>query len=190
MKKLVHHRGLAASHRECRNLTPTLQTLALTLIIASGWPLLLWFVGWRIDHSASTITFVHAVAAGMLRAALFAFPLEVLRIACLSGGLAEHHFNWPKSTINRWRRNLGWYIPVGLILVGLIALTEGVADEHRLDSIGRLTFLVFAAMTALFCYLTIRRPLKPLDPNEAASEETAIQGDTAAATEASLKAAA
>ena len=193
LKKLVHHRGLAASHRECRNLTPTLQTLSLTLIIASGWPLLLWFVGWRIDHSASTITFVHAVAAGMLRAALFALPLEVLRIACLSGGLAEHHFNWPKSTINRWRRNLSWYLPVGLMLVGLIALTEGVADEHRLDSIGRLTFLVFAAMTALFCYLTIRRPLKPLDPNEAATEETAIQGATAhgvtaEATEASLKA--
>ena len=162
MKKLVQWRGLIASETSCRNLSPTLQSISLTLVIASGWPLLIWFVGWRLDHSASTVPFVHAVAAGLLRCATFAFPLEVMRIACMRGGLAEHHFEWPISSIVNWRRNLGWYIPVGLVLVGLIALTEGTADEHRLDSFGRMTFLIFAALSAGFCQLTVRRPKKQL----------------------------
>jgi potassium-dependent mechanosensitive channel len=157
LKTLVQRRGAIAAAITCRDLLPTLQATSLTVLIASGWPLFVWFLGWRLDHSASTVPFVHAVAAGLLRAARFAFPLEILRVACMRGGLAEQHFEWPERSIVMWRRNLGWFLPFGLLLVGLIGLTEGTGDEHRLDSFGRFVFLVFAALTAVFCQLTIRR---------------------------------
>ena len=170
LKSFVYRRGIVAAAVSCRDLSPTLQTTSLTLIIASGWPLLVWFLGWRLDHSASTVPFVHAVAAGLLRAATFALPLEVLRVACMRGGLAERHFDWPERSIIGWRRNLGWFLPIGLILVGLIGLTEGTGDEHRLDSFGRFVFLVFAALAAVFCQLTVRRAKTPPQDEEATDE--------------------
>ena len=176
LKNFVQRRGLMAAEVSCQSLSPTMQTILLTVVIASGWPMLIWFLGWRLDHSASTVPFVHALAAGLLRCAIFAFPLEVFRIACMRGGLAERHFEWPASSIVNWRRNLGWYLPVGLLLVGLIALTEGTADEHRLDSFGRLTFLIFAALSAGFCYLTVRRPKIEKVENEEVAE-MASDGD-------------
>ena len=103
LKSFVQRRGVIAAAITCRDLSPTLQATLLTVVIASGWPLFVWFLGWRIDHSASTVPFVHAVAAGLLRAATFAFPLEVLRVACMRGGLAEQHFDWPERSIVGWR---------------------------------------------------------------------------------------
>lgn len=158
LKRVVQQCGEIAVESDCQSLSPTLQTISLTLFIASGWPLLLWFVGFRLDHSASVVPFVHAFAAGLLRCATFALPLEIFRITCMRGGLAERHFKWPSSSIIRWRRNLGWYLPTSLSMIGLIALTEGIADEHRLDTFGRLVYLAFAGLSIVFCYLTIRRP--------------------------------
>ena len=154
---LLKRQGVIAADLGCRDLAPTLQTIALTLAIACGWLLLLLFVGWRLDNSASAIPFVHAVAAGLMRAAIFAFPLEVLRIVCLRGGLGQQHLDWPERYINTWRRNLTWFIPMGTILVALIGLTEGIGDEHRLDTFGRMLFLGFAAISTIFCRLAIRQ---------------------------------
>ena len=157
MVGLIQRRGAIAAGIGCRDLWPTLQSIALTLILASGGPSLIWFLGWRLDHSASTVPFVHSFAAGLLRASVFAFPLSLLRIVCATRGLAEHHFDWPLQTIHDWRRNLGWFLPFGTALIGLIGLLEGTADEHRLDTIGRLSFMMFTALAALFSQLTIRR---------------------------------
>ena len=180
LKSFVQRRGVIAAAITCRDLSPTLQATLLTVVIASGWPLFVWFLGWRIDHSASTVPFVHAVAAGLLRAATFAFPLEVLRVACMRGGLAEQHFDWPERSIVGWRRNLGCFLPFGLSLIGLIGLTEGTGDEHRLDSFGRFVFLLFAALAAVFCQLTVRRGITPLKQEEAnieSSDESDVWSD-------------
>ncbi len=176
LKAFVQRRGIIAATITCRDLLPTLQATSLTVVIACGWPLFIWFLGWRLDHSASSVPFVHAVAAGLLRAAMFAFPLEVLRVACMRGGLAEQHFDWPERSIVGWRRNLAWFLPIGLLLIGLIGLTEGTGDEHRLDSFGRFVFLVFAALAAVFCQLTVRRGVTPLK-QEVTNDETTDESD-------------
>ncbi len=157
LKGLVRGSGILAVHPECRTLSPTMHAVGLTFLVASGWPLLVLFVGWRMDHSASVLPFVHAVGAGLLRAATFAIPLEILRIACMPGGLAEQHFGWSSASVARTRANLGWFIPAGVLLVGLVGMLEGLADEHRLDSLGRLTYLMFAALSTVFCFLVIRK---------------------------------
>ncbi|WP_397568323.1 mechanosensitive ion channel domain-containing protein [Schlesneria sp. T3-172] len=157
MQILLKRKGVVAKAAGCHDLAPTLQSLALTLAIACGWPLLLLFTGWQLDHTASQYPFVHAVAAGLIRAAVFALPLEILRIVCMRGGLGQEHFNWPERYVNTWRRHLTWFIPLGVVLIALIGMTESMANEQRLDTFGRFVFLTFAAVSTIFCRLTVRR---------------------------------
>ena len=173
-KGIIQFQGGLAAQIDCRDLGPTLKSLSLTLLLASGWPVLIGFVGWRLDHAAAAIPFVHAVAAGLLRAAIFAYPLEVLRIVCLRGGLAERHFDWPTNSVEGWKRNLTWFLPISVLLIGAVGLIEGAADEHRLDSIGRMTFLAFAALSGLFSLMTIRRSRTPV---AASDGDTASEAD-------------
>ena len=118
------------------------------------------------------------VAVGLMRAGLFAFPLEVMRIVCLPGGLAERHFDWPTQMVTSWRRNLVWYLPVGLALVAAIGMAEGSADEHRMDSFGRLTFMTFALLSALFSQRTVRRANQKTATSEGvAADDTDVWSD-------------
>ena len=162
---LMRSEGNIASRNDCREIWPTLQTIAFSIVLAGGGPSLIWFLGWRLDHTVSAIPFVHAVAAGLLRAATFGFPLSVLRVICRHEGLAERHFAWPPQLVERWRVNLSWFLPIGAVLIGLIGIVEAGADEHRLDSFGRFTFLVFAALSVAFCWLTFGRAKLPANAN-------------------------
>ncbi|WP_010586969.1 mechanosensitive ion channel domain-containing protein [Schlesneria paludicola] len=157
LKNALQRHGQLSSEIVCRDLTPTLKAVSLTMLMACCWPSLFLFCGWRLDHSLSTTPFVHALAQGLQRAATFLFPLEVLRVVCIRSGLGERHFDWPMNLVHRWRRNLNWFLPIGVVAIGLIGLVEGTSNEHRLDSFGRLVFLAFAALSAIFSLLTVRR---------------------------------
>ena len=157
LKNALQRQGQLSSEIVCRDLTPTLKAVVLTMLMSCCWPSIILFCAWRLDHTLSTTPFVHALALGLQRAATFLFPLEVLRVVCIRSGLAERHFDWPTSSVHRWRRNLNWFLPLGVIAIGLIGLVEGTSNEHRLDSFGRLIFLGFAALSAVFSLLTVRR---------------------------------
>lgn len=158
--------GIAAADPACREMLPTLQTIVATMLFAAVVPVTLRFFGWRLDHCASTSRYVHAVSVGLTRAAIFAVPLELLRATVMRGGLADRHFGWQATTLVRLRRHLNWFIPTGILLVGLVGMLEANADEQRLDSVGRLAYLGFAASLCLFCYRAFPRPtrLAPVIP--------------------------
>lgn len=152
--------GIAAAEPTCREMLPTLQTIVATLLFAAVVPVTLRFIGWRLDHCASTSRFVHAVSVGLTRAAIFAVPLELLRATVMRGGLADRHFGWQATTLVRLRRHLNWFIPTGILLIGVVGMLEANADEQRLDSVGRLAYLGFAAALSLFCYRAFPRPTR------------------------------
>ena len=172
LKGWIIKKGTRAAEINCREMWPTLQAMAFSLIVACGLPSVIWFVGWRLDHVGVATPFARSVATGLMRAATFAIPLEILRIICLRGGLAERHFDWPPQLVTRWRRNLNWFSPVSFVLVALIGLLEGPADEHRLDAFGRMAFMAFAILSTIFCQLTIRRipKLKALADGRSAAD--------------------
>ncbi len=172
MRSRLRALGATAVDAGCRELLPTLQAIGLTLLLAVIVPAVLAFVGWRLDHSASSSKFVHAVALGLLRAATFAVPLELLRLIVSRGGLAEQHFDWSPTVVLRLRRHLRWFLPAGVVLIGLVAMVEATSDEQRLDSLGRLAYLAFAASLAIFCQCAFPRspraaqPVRSTNPQE------------------------
>ncbi len=175
--------GATAADPSCRELHPTLQAIFLTLALAAAIPSLLAFFGWRLDHSASASKFVHAVAVGLMRAAAFAVPLELLRWSVSRGGLAEQHFDWEPLALHRMRRHIRWFLPAGLALVALVGMVEATADEQRLDTLGRFGYLVFAALLALFCQRAFPRqptaasPIHPQSPAGSPDDRRAVSAN-------------
>ncbi len=164
MRSRLRALGATAADTACRELLPTVRAIALTLLLAAVVPALMAFVGWRLDHSASASKFVHAVALGLLRAATFAVPLELLRLIVSRGGLAEQHFDWSPAVVLRLRRHLRLFLPTGACLIGLVAMVEATSDEQRLDSLGRLAYLAFAVLLAVFCQLAFPRSPRAAQP--------------------------
>ena len=176
LRRRLRTLGTTAASAACHELRPTLQAMALTLLLAAMVPALLAFFGWRLDHSVSTSKFVHAVASGLLRAATFAVPLQLLRWIASRGGLAEQHFDWSSIAIVRLRRHLRWFVPAGIVLIGFVGLVEATSDEQRLDSSGRLGYLAFAGLLAIFCQRAFPREpraAQPLRPSNANEQQTA-----------------
>lgn len=149
--------GVGAADQACRDLFPTLQAIAVTIMLASFVPAALGFLSWRLDHCASTSRFVHAVAFGLRRAAIFAASLELLRFMVTRGGLCEKHFDWSANALIRLRRHLNWFAPVGIALVAVMGMIEATSDEQRLDSLGRVDFLIFASLLAFFSHRAFPR---------------------------------
>ena len=152
--------GTIAAADSCRALLPTLRAIALTALLAAVIPAGLAFFGWRLDHCASTSRFVHAVAMGLLRAATFAVPLELLRLMVARGGLAEKHLDWSAATLIRIRHQVNWFIPAGIVLIGLVGMVEATSDDQRLDALGRLCYLAFAGLLGIFCCRAFPRPVR------------------------------
>jgi potassium efflux system protein len=149
--------GMGAADPSCRDMLPTLQAIVVTVMLASFVPAALGFLSWRLDHCASPSRFVHAVALGLRRAAIFAASLELLRLMVARGGLCEKHFDWSASALVRLRRHLHWFIPVGIALVGIVGMIEATSDEQRLDSLGRVDYLLFAGLLAFFSHRAFPR---------------------------------
>ena len=172
MQTQLRARGMAAASTSCRKLRPTLEAVVLTLLLAAMIPGVLAFFGWRLDHSISTSKFAHAVASGLFRAATFAVPLQLLRWIAARGGLAEQHFDWSPVALVRLRRHLRWFLPAGIVLIGVVGMVEATADEQRLDSLGRAGYLAFAGLLAIFCHRAFPRepqaaqPFRSVNSNE------------------------
>ncbi len=151
LRRRLQAAGIGADDPTCRDLLPTLQAIGLSVLLAGFVPAVLAFISWRLDHCASASRFVHAVSLGLRRAAIFGWPLELLRLMVVRGGLAQKHFDWSAETITRLRRHLSWFIPIGIVLISIIGMVEATADDQRLDSLGRMNYLVFGGLLAFFC---------------------------------------
>lgn len=97
----------------------TLEALALTVLLAMRWPLLIAALGWRLDASSAATTFSKGLGMAAIAIALSFFSLRFLHLLCLPGGVADRHFRWTGVTLTLIRRNVSWasatLVPLGLI---------------------------------------------------------------------------
>ena len=130
----------------------TLQALALTLLLAAPWPLLLATIGWQLGASLEASPFTRAVSNALIMISPAFFYLEGFRIFCLPGGLAETHFRWLASTLKGLRRQLGVlmmvFLPSALIaILAIRASSEGIGS-----GLGRLAFIMLVISLSYFFY--------------------------------------
>ena len=154
-KSLVRLGQNAALSAQVR-IWPTFQALAGTVLVGSFWPALIFVLGYRLTFSVEGTDFAKAVGVGMMNAAKWWFPLELLRQLCRPKGLGESHFAWPAGGIRSLRRHLRWLCLLGTLLVFLVTMLDAQGIERWQNSLGRLAFLALMLLIGGFVHLTLR----------------------------------
>ena len=149
--------GVTASKGTCTSFTPTLRASWLTILLTATRPGLFLFVAIRLHLADGSTPFTESVAAGLFAAACVYIPIELLRNICRRGGLADHHFDWPESTILSFRRTLSVLIAWSLPLVFVTTMYYVSGQEHDHDLIERSCFVVATVVLALY----LRKILRP-----------------------------
>lgn len=149
--------GNLASKGNCTSFAPTWRATWLTALISVTWPGLVWFFGYRLSLVSNGSDFSRAIATGLTATAWSFLPLELLRRICRVGGLADHHFDWPDSTIRLFRITLPGLMVFGLPIVFITTTLYFSDAEHGIDMLERVSFVIATVVLAVF----LRRVLRP-----------------------------
>jgi potassium efflux system protein len=130
----------------------TLQALGYSVAIAAVWPFLLVAVGLQLVLPPESTLFSRAVSAGLLWLAPTFFFLQVFRVVCLKGGLAEVHFRWSRHSLSKLQREftrlMMFYLPAGFVVVTLVNFDAAALA----GAVGRIAIIVAQLALAVFFY--------------------------------------
>lgn len=128
----------------------TLSALLLTLVRAAPLACTLLFISWLLRAPEGQAGLAEALGRGLRSAAVFLYPLSLLRQMLRSNGLATAHFRWPRDAVLPIRRSLRWFIPVSVPLVTVVTMIDQLGDETTNASLGRVLFTLEMLALAVF----------------------------------------
>lgn len=139
------------------DLLPTIEAVALTLMLASVAPMLIYFVGWLLAEAPGTFGLTVDLARGLKQTALLFWAIEILRQVCRPKGLGERHFKWNSDTIGMLHRSLVSLMVLGLPSVFVVSVVETYSDGQWRGSLGRVALIVGLLLLAM----GLKRILRP-----------------------------
>jgi len=147
---------MAACSTKSRGLSlrfqPTLQAIGLAAVVATGWPLLLAYLGWRISTATIANGLGTALGIALLYAAVLFWVSEFVKNMLRPDGPAETHLGWSTISTKLFRTKLRWLtvlgIPLAIITVGLQYFQNGEWS----NSLGRLVFVIGMFLLAYFMH--------------------------------------
>lgn len=155
LRRAIAELGDTAQRQLDSGIPLTLLATGLTIVMATAWPLFLWFVGWRLSYA--DLTLASALSPPILFCAAALWLVDAFRKLCRRRGVAESFLAWPQSIVRSLHANLLLYVAGGIPL----SLIVGVAGRHNdgasSDSIGRLAFVSFCLLLAVM----LRRIVRP-----------------------------
>jgi len=154
--------SIAEQMRQVQNdrFIETLSVLGLTVVLATGWPLLVVLFQRRL--SAAPDDFCRAVASGLRRLAVAVWLLGLLRCAAMSNGLAQAHFRMRAEAAAFLRRHLGWFmVASGIVVFLLEVLRTQQQNELWYATAGRLVLMAGLVQWSVFLGIVLgpKRPL-------------------------------
>ena len=155
MRQQISKTGILASKSTTTSFMPTVQSIALCLVLASPLPMIHLLLGWRLLSIAHGEQFLSALGWGLLVSARYFFPLEVLRQIARSGGLAESHFQWTAHSTSVLRSQLRWLIDLAIPCVGIYAIVANGLEPKAEETLGRVVFGVLLFMCSIFLINTL-----------------------------------
>jgi potassium-dependent mechanosensitive channel len=139
-KRLVAN-GVLATRGTNVSYAPTARAAIDTALLAAPWPLLLWFLSWRIAVGADSTDFGKAMAAGAAQAAASLLLVTSLRALLQPKGLAESHFRWQTTTVSTLRSVMPALLLALLPFPFALGALELPGEDGWLGSLGGLLLI-------------------------------------------------
>jgi len=137
-------------------MTSTLKAVALTLLMAVPWPLLVLVTGWQMIEGPDANQASGAFGDALLRVAPILFFLLVVRNLCLPGGVSEAHFQWLPEALATLRREL-FVLALTLLIPGVfLILAYRLAEPDQTFGFAQLIYLLPVFGLARFLYRLLR----------------------------------
>ena len=157
MRRVLADLGEQANRSTLMDFTPTAKAVVLCLLLSVPWPMLMLYLGYRLQQGGSPQSFTDSLGLGLMVAARYFYPLEIIRQVCRAGGLAEKHFDWSQRITRLIRRQLRWLIDLGVPTAAVCAFFFNLGEDRFEHSLGRLCFAVLMFLCSLFLS-TVFRP--------------------------------
>ncbi len=162
----IHRRiaGISEQMRQIRtdNFLLTVRVLAMTILLAATWPVVMLLFAWLLSSAAPDDEFSHAIRSGLLRLAYITFALGFIIHLFMPHGLAESHFRVRRESLAFVRRHLRWFfiaaLPVAFVMEAV--RIQQVRPEWQ-TSVGRMLFVLVNLGAAAFVFIVLR-PKSPL----------------------------
>jgi len=155
MRRRVADLGETAQKQLDSGIPLTLVATGLTIVMATAWPLLLWFVGWRL--SFAEVNLASALSLAFLFCAVALWLVDSFRKLCRKRGVAESFLAWPQPIVKSLHTNLLLYVAGGIPLSFIVGAASRLDDGASADTIGRLAFVSFSLLLAVM----LRRIVRP-----------------------------
>lgn len=152
LRRRLQSLGNEASRGTSIEMRPTTSAILTTLILATLTPLVLAIPGWQLAYADRYSPYVEATGFGLMFAAMFVAPLELIRQVVRPGGLALAHFGWSERSAATTRTHLRWYLDLALPFVLVWSVLLHCGNVRWETSLGRLVFLVVMMQTSWFVY--------------------------------------
>ena len=146
---LLERLARRAHRRTCVRMLPTMEALSLLLLRALCWPLIIWFIAWRLRAAPSPPIEAVAVSQALAHCGVVLFLVSALSQFLRPEGLVIAHFDWKRPTASRCRFTL---ILAGLIGIPLIFLVDLMEHVHHVEYRATLGRLVFMLLMGLFAW--------------------------------------
>lgn len=144
----------------------TLYALLLTVIPALWIALGIWSVGWLLTWPTSMVQeagVAFHTGKGLQAMGWTLFILEFSKAFLAPKGVAEAHFRWPVPCLQAIRREVGWFLPLILPILGVISALKSWDFDPWTNSLGRVAFAIGMGALAVFNHRLFRRRSTFLD---------------------------
>ncbi|MCA9037371.1 MAG: hypothetical protein KDA91_19680, partial [Planctomycetaceae bacterium] len=155
MKSTIATLGVTAQKQTGSGIPQTLLATLLTIIMASVWSVILWFIGWRLGKC--DLDLASAMSDAFQFAARWLWNVNSFRGLCRQNGVAQSFLEWPESIVQSLKRNLLLYIAGALPLAFIVVASDKVDQGTASDSVGRLAFVLYSLLLATI----LRRLVNP-----------------------------
>lgn len=142
-------------HRNDR-FSVTLLAALVSVLIALPPPLIVGTLGTTLFSAPSQDTYVRAIGAGLVNAAIVLFMLGVFQAMSRPFGLFCVHFGWDEKGTRRLGRAMHLLALALAPAAFLKGMADSVASTELVEGIGRLGFLIGSLGLALFMYRVFR----------------------------------
>ncbi|MEA3301748.1 MAG: mechanosensitive ion channel [Pseudomonadota bacterium] len=130
----------------------TFMALLASLLIALPLPFAMALGGWQMGLSTEATAFSKTVSDSLLQTALIFFYLRSFYIICMPGGLAEVHFQWPKSSVQLLRKEFNRFMVMFLPTIFITITAFNYSSLSMEQGIGRASIMLTLALLGMFFY--------------------------------------